>query len=197
LAREALGLKSEARISSAERQAAARAAAEEEARQNKIRIAELALDRAYKVEEMQREDLQAKQERQQYIAGLRTQAQIDYANRLMAMSPEDRQAFLGQSSNTAAQSKPSWYGTRFEGTTTASIKGLVDDKKQPISVGTANRALDRLDAALQDPEATGKSALTFWVNFYSDQDPFILNKIFPAANRPDSPGVMLQQLNLI
>jgi len=198
LAREALGLKSDARISAVERESTARAAAAEEERQNKIRIAELALDRAYKVEEMQREDLQAQTEREQYLAGLRTQAQIDYANKLMGMSPEDREAFLGQSS-TAEKVQPSWYGTRFPGNATSAIKGITNSDsgdKLPVLIGTANRALDRLDSALEDPQATGAKAFSFWVNFYADQDPYILNQIYPAAKRPNSAGEMLKQLKL-
>jgi hypothetical protein len=191
LAREALGIKSEARISSAERQAAARAAADEQARQNRIRIAELALQRAYDVEGMQREDIKSQQARADYADRLRTQTQIDFANKLMGMSPADRRAFLGGSATTTP--KPNWFGTRFQGQTTSAIKGLTSQEGLPITVGSANRALDALDAALTSPDATGPDAYTYWANFYNKIGPDAI-KVYVLAGRPTGMSEIIPQL---
>ena len=193
LAREALGAKTGARTDSAERLSAERLAREEQARLDSQRIAEFKYNRALQLEEVARNEQATEEERRQAILELQAQAQIDLANKVVGMSAEERRAFLGQTGTAAGT--PSWYGTRIQGPANSGIKGLLssDGTKVPITVNTANRALDMLDAALQDTEARGPKALTYWSNFYNTIGPDAI-KIYGSVGRPDTATKMVQQL---
>jgi hypothetical protein len=195
LAREALGAKTGARTESAERLSAERLAREEQARLDSQRIAEFKYNRALQLEEIARNEQATEEERQQAMLELRAQAQMDLANKVVGMSAEERRAFLGQTGPAAGTRSPSWYGTRFQGPTNAGIKGLIssDGSDIPITVNTANRALDMIDAAIQDPEATGQTALAYWTNFYNTIGEDAI-KIYGAAGRPTEANQMISQL---
>jgi len=195
LAREALGAKTGARTDSAERLSAERLAREEQARLDAQRIAEFKYNRALQLEEVARNEQATEEERQQAMLELRAQAQMDLANKVVGMSAEERRAFLGQTGTAAGTPSPSWYGTRFQGPANSGIKGLLssDGTKVPITVNTANQALDYLDAYLQNSEATGQDAFPYWTEFYNQIGPDAI-RIYGTAGRPTTATQMIQEL---
>jgi hypothetical protein len=193
LAREALGARTEARTVSAERQAAERLAREEQARQDAQARAALEYERALQLEERALNAQEQERARQDAIAQLRLQAELDMANRIAGMTPQERRAFLGQT-GTGTRT-PSWYGTRFQGTGTSTIKGLSLETPAgniPVTVDQANVALDNLDAAIQQSLQDPTTLQLYWAEWYNlNQDSI---PTLRAAGRPTTATAMIREL---
>ena len=157
-----------------------------------IRAAELKYQAALdaKAAEERKEEREA--DRKARIAELKANAEIDLAMKLASMTPAERAAYKGSAAGSKTFKVPTWYGKRDSRDSATPIN--VAGSTVPVTVGSAARVQDLMDAQLQQPEAQDPTtALAVWADFYNKIGPEAL-AIYKATGRPDSASAMVKQI---
>jgi len=195
LAREAMGAKGEARTASAVRESEARKLKQQQDREDRIRIAELKLQRTMDKEAERTRKQERAEDQRNRKAELKMNAELDLAMKVAGMTPEERAAYLGSKAGGAKITPPSWLGKRDTqaGDKLIDVKGAVG----PVTVDDVNMAADLMDVQLKSASARNReTAQEHWTTFYetikSENPNYIA--IYRKLGRPTTAGAMVAQL---
>lgn len=195
LAREAMGAKGEARTASAVRESEARKLKQQQDREDRIRIAELKLQRTMDKEAERTRKQERAEDQRNRKAELRMNAELDLAMKVAGMTPEERADYLGSKAGGAKITPPSWLGKRDTqaGDKLIDVKGAVG----PVTVDDVNMAADLMDVQLKSASARNReTAQEHWTTFYetikSENPNYIA--IYRKLGRPTTAGAMVAQL---
>jgi hypothetical protein len=191
LGRDYLGAKSDARTAAAERAAAEREAAKERA----IQVAMLRYERELQKEQDAADRSERDAERRRQTAMFNAQAQLDLAQMVAEMSPEEYARWKGGKTGGAGGSfkAPSWYGKVLGGDPNAVVPNL-KLAGIPSTVQSVNDVLDIVYATMSSEAARNPStALTTWQKLYETLDPDA-KKILASRGIPTSATAMYKEL---